>query len=203
MNTDPARPVPSHDALLDALERLALAVEYREDPTGQHPLRVGRLSADLAAALGLPADRIDLLRLASPLHDVGKIAVPDDILLKPGLLTTEEFEVMRQHAVVGGRILAGGRSPLFLMAEQIALTHHENWDGTGYPDGLPGEDIPLVGRVVAVADVFDAMTHARTYKPAWGVARAVEEIRTQSGRKFDPAVVAALLAHPASKDGHR
>ncbi len=180
-------------ARVEMVERLASAAEYRDDDTGQHTRRVGALAARIAAALGRPADEVETVRQAAPLHDVGKIGVPDEILLKPGRLTPAEFAVMQTHAAIGGRILSGARFPVLRAAEAIALTHHERWDGTGYPAGLAGEAIPLVGRVVAVADVYDALTHARPYKPAWSGQDAAAEIRRQSGRQFDPAVVAAFL----------
>jgi HD-GYP domain-containing protein (c-di-GMP phosphodiesterase class II) len=181
------------DAHLQTIHRLALAGEYRDDETGQHTRRVGDLAARIGAALGMDDEQQRLLREAAPLHDVGKIAIPDSILLKPGRLTAEEFKQMEGHTIVGGRMLAGGRGiPLLEMAEAIALTHHERWDGSGYPAGLSGAAIPLVGRVVAVADVFDALTHSRPYKDAWPVADAVAEIRSQAGRQFDPDVVRAF-----------
>jgi putative two-component system response regulator len=180
------------DARLDVLERLALAAEYRDDDTMEHTRRVGRTSALIACSLGLPEDQIELIRLAAPLHDVGKIGIPDGILLKPGRLTSEEFELMQNHVQIGMSILSGSRSFLLEMSAQIALTHHEWWDGTGYLAGLAGTDIPLAGRVVAVADVFDALTHDRPYKQAWTVDAALEEIRGLSGRQFDPRVVEAF-----------
>jgi putative two-component system response regulator len=159
----------------------------------QHTERVGRLSAALARELGMSEEEVELLRLAAPLHDLGKIAVPDSILLKLGRLTTEEFDQIKSHTQVGARILSGSRHPLLQLAEQIALTHHEHWDGSGYSPGVKGESIPLVSRIVAVADVFDALTHARPYKKAWPVADAVAEIRRQSGRQFDPRVAEAFI----------
>ncbi len=187
-------------ARVEVVERLAAAAEYRDDDTGQHTRRVGDLAARIAAALGRPADEVETLRLAAPLHDVGKIGVPDSILMKPGRLTPDEFAVMKTHAAIGGRILAGARFPLLLTAEAVARTHHERWDGTGYPAGLAGEAIPLAGRVVAVADVYDALTHARPYKAAWSPADAADEIRRQAGTQFDPAVVAAFLRGVPSPD---
>jgi putative two-component system response regulator len=182
------------DSQLHVLQRLALAAEYRDDETGDHTRRVGDLAARIGAALKMPEDELALLGEAAPLHDVGKIGIPDSILLKPGRLTDEEFGEMRRHTTFGAEMLAGGRGlPLLEMAERIALTHHERWDGGGYPFGLSGADIPLVGRIVAVADVFDALTHSRPYKAAWAVADAIAEIRRQSGKQFDPAVVDAFL----------
>jgi putative two-component system response regulator len=178
---------------VEILQRLAHAAEFRDDDTGQHTQRVGQLAARLAQELGLPEQQVELIRLAAPLHDLGKIGIPDYILLKPGRFAAHEYEQMKSHAAIGARILSGGRYPLLLMAEEIAYTHHERWDGSGYPLGLAGEDIPLTGRIVAVADTFDALTHARPYKHAWPIAEALTEIVRQSGEKFDPCVVATLV----------
>jgi putative two-component system response regulator len=177
---------------IEILERLALAAEYRDDDTGEHTKRVGLMSAKIAEALGQPEAEVELIRRAAPLHDVGKIAIPDSILLKPGKLTPEEFEHMKTHTTLGAKMLSGGRFPLLRRAEEIALTHHERWDGTGYML-LQGETIPIAGRIVAVADVFDALTSERTYKKAWPHDQSVEEIQHQSGRQFDPRVVEAFL----------
>lgn len=177
---------------LEALERLALAAEFRDDETGQHTQRVGVRSAMLAKAIGLPADRIEMIRCAAPLHDVGKIGIPDAILRKPGKLTSEEFEIMKTHTTIGAKILSGSGSPLLQMAEEIALTHHERWDGTGY-SGLAGERIPLTGRIVALADVFDALTNDRIYRRAIPLEDALAEIERQRGRQFDPRMVDAFF----------
>jgi putative two-component system response regulator len=182
-----------NEARLEVLERLAVAAEYRDDETGEHTRRVGRTSALIARALGLGDNRVELIRQAAPLHDVGKIGVSDRILLKPGKLTTEEFTLMKTHVTIGGSILSRSRSLLLQMAEQIACTHHEWWDGSGYMCGLRGTAIPIVGRIVAVADVFDALTHERPYKEAWPLERAVAEILNLSDRQFDPQVVEAFL----------
>ena len=178
---------------VEIVDRLAAAADYRDDDTGQHTRRVGNLAARLAAELGMPQEEIEVLRQAAPLHDLGKIGIPDSVLLKSGRLTPDEMQIMRTHATVGGRLLTGAKFAVLRLAEVVALTHHERWDGSGYPAGLAGVAIPLVGRIVAVADVFDALTHPRPYKPAWSVAEAVAEIRAQSGRHFDPAVVVAFL----------
>ncbi|MGH2573011.1 MAG: HD domain-containing phosphohydrolase [Actinomycetota bacterium] len=177
----------------ETLERLALAAERRDDDTGDHIGRVGQISALVAEALELPMDQIEMIRRAAPLHDVGKIGIPDGILLKPGKFTPEEFEQMKTHSAIGAQILAGSRVPLLQLAEEIALNHHERWDGSGYPKGLRGEAIPLAARIVAVVDVFDALTHERPYKEAWSEHDALEEIRKQSGKHFDPRVVEAFL----------
>jgi putative two-component system response regulator len=181
------------EAQVEILERLALAAEFRDDATRQHTQRVGAWSARLARKLGLADSIVELLRRAAPLHDLGKIGVPDSILLKLDRLSEEEFRVIKTHTQVGARILSGSSHPLLQLAEQIALTHHEHWDGTGYTPGLRGDAIPLVSRIVAVADVFDALTHARPYKPAWPVGEAVAEIERQSGQQFDPRVVEAFV----------
>jgi putative two-component system response regulator len=181
------------DSYIDTFERLALAAEYRDDDTGQHTLRVGRMAALLAQELGLPTRDVELLTRAAGLHDVGKIGIPDDILLAPRKLTIEEFEVVKTHTVIGAKILAGSRSPLLSMAEEIAWSHHERWDGRGY-GGLAGEEIPLFGRITTVADVFDALTHKRPYKEAWPLDEAIAEISRQRGEQFDPRVVDAFVA---------
>lgn len=180
-------------ARLEVLERLAAAAEYRDDDTGQHTRRVGESAARLARALGLPIDQVEAIRQAAPLHDIGKIGVPDQVLRKPGKLDAVEMETMRAHTTIGARILADGRSALLRLAEEIAQSHHERWDGTGYPEQLAGEGIPLAARIVAVADVLDALTHDRPYRRAWPMAAAIAEIRRESGGQFDPAVVAAFL----------
>ena len=177
---------------LEILERLALAAEYRDDDTGEHTKRVGRMSAEIAQALGLSPADVELIRRAAPLHDVGKIAIPDSILLKPSQLTSQEFEHMKTHTTVGAKMLSGGRFPLLQLAEEIALNHHERWDGTGYI-GLSAEAIPIAGRIVTVADVFDALRNERPYKRAWALEDAMDEIRRQSGQQFDPRVVEAFF----------
>lgn len=181
------------EARIEALERLALAAEYRDDQTFQHTERVGELSALLAAELGLNAAEVELLRHAAPLHDLGKIGIPDALLLKPARLTQDEFDYVKRHTTIGAQILAGGRSPVLRLAELLARCHHERWDGSGY-GGLKGEEIPLPVRIVTVADVFDSLVHARPYKDAWPLTDAVAEIARQQGRQFDPRVVAAFLS---------
>ncbi|GAC1431010.1 MAG: response regulator [Chloroflexota bacterium] len=189
-----ARTAALEAAGLEILHRLGLAAEYRDDDTGQHIQRVGNTAARLARALSLPEDEVEVIRQAAPLHDVGKIGIPDRFLLKPASLTTEEFALMKTHTTLGADVLH--RSPFAILqkAEEIALSHHERWDGTGYPRGLVGEEIPLSGRIVAVADVFDALTHARPYKGAWPAPDALAEIERLSGTHFDPRVVAAFLS---------
>jgi putative two-component system response regulator len=180
-------------AKLDALDRLALAGEYRDDSTQEHAQRVGRTAAQLAASLGLSAESVNIIRRAATLHDIGKLGIPDAILLKPGRLTGEEFLTMKTHTQIGFEILAGSSSELLRVAAQIALTHHEHWDGTGYPSSLADESIPIAGRLVAVADVFDALTHDRPYKHAWSITEAMGEIEHTNGTHFDPRVVQAFL----------
>ncbi|MBL8717191.1 MAG: response regulator [Myxococcales bacterium] len=181
------------DAHHEILERLAKAAEFRDDDTGEHTRRVGDLAGALAVKLGLDAAVADLIRRAAPLHDVGKIAIPDGVLLKPGKLTVEEFEVVKTHAHIGARLLGGSAIPLLVTAAAIAHYHHENWDGSGYPTGIRGEEIPLSARITAIADVFDALTHSRPYKRAWPVEEARAELARLSGVKFDPTLLRVFL----------
>ena len=187
------------DSQLEILERLANAGEHRDDDTGRHTQRVGQLSAALAHAMQLPAPFIEVIGRTAPLHDIGKIGIPDSILLKPSPLTADERAVMESHSEIGAKILAGGRSALIRSAEEIALHHHERWDGTGYPHRLRGAAIPVAARIVAIADVFDALTHDRPYRAAWPVEAAMKEIVAHRGTQFDPDLVDALvrLAPPA------
>lgn len=178
---------------LEMLGRLAHAAELRDDETGTHTRRVASLAEAIAEHLELDEESRRSLCCAAPLHDIGKIGVPDAILRKPGPLTAAEMEVMRTHTVVGGRILAGGRSDLMRTAEVVALHHHERWDGTGYPHGLAGPAIPLSARIVAVADFFDALTHDRAYRAAVPAPQVVREIARAAGSHFDPDVVKAFL----------
>lgn len=180
------------DAQTETFERLALAAEFRDDDTGEHTRRVGSSAALIASELELPADEVDMLRRAAALHDVGKIGIPDQILLAPRSLTVEEFEVVKTHTGIGARLLSGSRSPTLRMAEVVAWSHHERWDGTGYAS-ISGVDIPLVGRITTVADVFDALTHKRPYKVAWPVEEALTEIEAQRGKQFDPEATDAFL----------
>lgn len=180
------------EARLQVLHRLARAAEYRDDDTGQHTRRVGRSAARIASALGLPDSEVSGIRLAAPLHDVGKIGVPDAILLSKGRLSEADFEIMKTHCTIGADLLSSEDVPLLSLAAEIALSHHERWDGKGYPHSRSGDDIPLSGRIVAVADTFDALTHTRPYKRAWTVEEALKEIMDLSGEAFDPAVVAAF-----------
>jgi HD-GYP domain-containing protein (c-di-GMP phosphodiesterase class II) len=184
---------------LEIIKRLGQAVESRDEETGEHIERIAHLCHRLALAAGLGANEAELLRRASAMHDVGKIAIPDDILRKPDSLTPEEREVMQRHTDVGGDLLAGSRSPVVRLGEVIARTHHEHWDGSGYPAGLAGDEIPLAGRITAICDVFDALVTARPYKPAWAVEDALDEIRALSGSQFDPGLVELFLGLVASE----
>ncbi|HSK50756.1 MAG TPA: HD domain-containing phosphohydrolase [Solirubrobacterales bacterium] len=177
----------------ETVERLAKALELHDGETGQHVNRMAAIAAFLASRVGLDADHVLLLRTAAPMHDVGKVATPDGILQKEGALTPEEREVMERHATVGYEILADSESELLQLAATIALTHHERWDGGGYPRGLAGEEIPIEGRITAVADVFDALLSDRCYRSALSVDDAVQVIREGRGSHFDPQVVDALL----------
>lgn len=186
----------------EILDRLATAAEYRDDSTGQHTRRVSQLTAIIARRLRLPEEYVKVLQMGATLHDIGKIGVPDELLKKPGRLTPDEFASVQVHARIGGAILGNTRFPVLQVAREIALSHHEHWDGTGYPAGLSGHDIPLSGRIVAVADVFDALTQRRPYKEAWPVAEAIEELRRVRGTHLDPQCVDALLAALSRKVSH-
>lgn len=179
---------------LQIIRRLGRAAEYKDDDTGFHVIRMSHYSRMLALSEGVPEYRADLLFHAAPMHDVGKIGVPDSIMQKPGPLTPEEWVVVKNHPAIGAGIIGRHDNELLEMARVIALTHHEKWDGTGYPRGLKGEAIPLVGRIVALADVFDALTCDRSYKPAWPVEEAVAYVERESGRHFDPNLVPKFLA---------
>jgi putative two-component system response regulator len=177
------------ESQLEVVRRLSQAADSRDHDTGVHITRMSRLCAHLALAAGADQRVADMLLNAAPMHDVGKIGIPDHILLKPGKLDSEEWEIMRNHSAIGAELLAGSRSPVVQMGEVIALTHHERWDGSGYPRGLKGDEIPFVARVTAICDVFDALISERPYKPAWSLERARGEIQTESGKHFDPELV--------------
>lgn len=178
---------------LEVVRRLGRAAEYRDNETGLHILRMSKFSALMAKSLGWSDDDCELLLHASPMHDIGKIGIPDAVLLKPGKFEPPEWDVMKQHAAMGADILSDGDSELLKLARTIALSHHEKWDGSGYPKGLVGANIPQAGRIVAVADVFDALTSPRPYKKAWSIEEAVDFLKSQSGTHFDPEVVAHFL----------
>ena len=186
---------------LEILQRLAGAAEWRDEDTGAHVDRIGTLSHRLALAAGLSEEDAEMILHASTAHDIGKVGIPDAILLKPGGLTAAERRTMQGHAAIGASMLAGSSAPLLQLAEQIARTHHERWDGSGYPSGLRGEQIPLAGRICAVVDVFDALVSRRPYKRAWTLDEAIAELRAQRGRDFDPVLVDAFLSlAPAAYD---
>lgn len=183
-----------HNTRLEVIHRLGLAAEYRDNETGLHIIRMSKMSAELARAAGLPEDECEMILNSSPMHDIGKLGVPDSVLLKPGKLDADEWEIMKTHTLIGAEILSGGNSKLLEQALLIAMTHHEKWDGTGYPKRLKGEEIPLVGRIVALADVFDALTSERPYKKAWPVHTAIEYINDMSGKQFDPELVKLFVS---------
>ncbi len=177
------------DTRLQIIRRLGRAAEFKDDETGYHVIRMSHYCRLIALANGIPDYRAEILFNAAPMHDVGKIGVPDSILEKPGPLTPDEWSIVKRHPVIGAGIIGRHNNELLEMARVIALTHHERWDGSGYPRGLRGEAIPLVGRVVAVADAFDALTSTRPYKQAWPVEEAVALLRREAGRQFDPRLV--------------
>lgn len=177
----------------EILQLLGRAAEYRDDMTGSHTFRVGRLAGLIACRIGLSEEMVYSIRLAAPLHDIGKIGIPDDILLKPGRFEPHEFERMKEHTRIGSSILDGSSFSILRLAGVIAEAHHEKWDGSGYPSGLKGEAIPLEARIVALADFYDALTHERPYKRAWTPQETMDEIVKQSGLHFDPALVRAFV----------
>lgn len=174
---------------IEIVRRLGRAGEYRDNETGMHVVRMSQCCHRLALAAGVPQDKAALLLIAAPMHDVGKIGIPDQILLKPGKLTPEEWTVMQRHAEIGAEIIGVHDSELLVIARSVALTHHERWDGTGYPHGLKGEEIPIEGRIAALCDVYDALTSVRPYKPAWSPDAALAYIVGESGKAFDPDLV--------------
>lgn len=178
---------------LETIQRLSLVAEYRDDDTGMHIKRMSQYAVLLGKATGMKDEEAKLLFYAAQMHDIGKIKVPDHVLLKPGKLTPDEWEVVKFHTVLGSRILSGSKSKLLQMAELIALTHHERWDGTGYPTGLKGKDIPFVSRLCSLADVFDALTSKRPYKEPWPVEKAADEIKRLKGVNFDPELTDLFL----------
>jgi putative two-component system response regulator len=185
----------THRAHLDTIRRLVLAAEHKDRETAAHIERIGRYCQLIGMRLGLAPGEVEILRHAAPMHDVGKIAVPDAILLKPGKLTEEEWTVMKRHTVIGAEMLHGSPSPLLQAGEVIALAHHERWDGTGYPNGLAGEAIPLYARICAVADVFDALTSSRSYRDSLPHQTAYEMMDAQRGRHFDPALLEVFVTN--------
>lgn len=174
---------------LQVVQRLGLAAEYKDNETGLHVIRMSHVSRLIAEAAGFSEKAQEEILHAAPMHDIGKIGIPDAILSKPGKLTPEEWEVMKTHPSIGGRIIGEDDTGLLAVARRITLYHHERWDGNGYPHGLKGEDIPVEARIIAIADVFDALINARPYKPAWPVDKAVAQINSESGTHFDPTLV--------------
>jgi len=183
------------EAYLDTIFRLSIAAEYKDTDTAAHIHRMSRYSAILAEGLGLSAAEVETMRYASPMHDIGKLGVPDAILMKPGKLTPQEFKEIQKHTLYGAKILENAKADLLQASEVIALTHHEKWDGTGYPKNLKGEQIPLTGRIVALADVFDALTSKRVYKPAFSLEQSLDIIKEGAGTHFDPKVVQSFMGN--------
>lgn len=179
----------------DIINHLGRAAEYRDNETGMHILRVGNLSRLLGMASGFSEEKAHMLKHASMMHDIGKIGIPDDVLLKPGKLTAAEFDVIKMHPVIGAKIIGNPAADPLLMAKEIALTHHEKWDGSGYPNGLKMEAIPLVGRIVCIADVFDALTSMRPYKAPWPIDKAFGYIAEYAGQHFDPTLAKLFIEH--------
>ena len=190
-----ARTFDLEEAQIEIMERLARAAEYRDDNTGAHTFRVGHNAAELAAVAGMSSQEVELIRTAAPLHDVGKIGIPDSILLKPGPLTDEEFAIMKPHTVIGANILSGSRFRVLQLAEQIAMAHHEQWSGGGYPHGIAGEQIPIAARIVSIVDTFDALTHERPYKDAWPADKALAVIREGAGTRYDPRLTELFIEY--------
>jgi putative two-component system response regulator len=181
-------------ASLDTIHRLSRAAEYRDEDTGAHIKRMSQYSAAVARKMGLNEETVEIILYATPMHDVGKIGIPDHILLKPGKLDPDEWQIMKQHTIIGAQILQGSDAEFIKLAKVIALTHHEKWDGSGYPKGLRGSKIPLAGRITAIADVFDALTTKRPYKEPFSLEKSFGIIKQSRGNHFDPGVVDAFFA---------
>lgn len=178
---------------IEIIRRLGIAGEYRDNETGLHVVRMSQYCYRLAVAAGVSLSQAEMLQLTAPMHDIGKIGIPDHILLKPGKLNDEEREAMKRHTVIGAEIIGNHPSALLMMARSVALSHHERWDGTGYPAGLVGESIPFEGRIASICDVFDALTSIRPYKKAWPFDDAIDYIAAESGKAFDPVLVSLFL----------
>ena len=183
------------NAYMDTIHRLALAAEYKDEDTGDHILRMSRYCVLIAEKLGLPDKAVENILYAAPMHDIGKIGIPDQVLMKKGRLTAEEFDLIKTHTVIGGKILADSSAEILQVAERIAVSHHEKWNGAGYPRGLAGEAIPIEGRITALPDTFDALTSRRPYKEPYPVETALGIIKKERGRQFDPRVVDVFMAH--------
>ncbi len=183
------------EAYLDTIYRLSLAAEFKDEDTGDHILRMSHYSGLLAEMHGLPAKAVKRIRYAAPMHDIGKIGIPDGILGKPGKLSAEEFEVIKTHTTIGARLLSNSNSDIIQTAHDIALCHHEKWNGSGYPHGIRGADIPIEARIVALADVFDALTSKRPYKEPFSIEKSVDIIRNDRGSHFDPDITDLFLDH--------
>ncbi|MDM8551901.1 HD domain-containing protein [Desulfobacterales bacterium HSG2] len=182
-----------NEAYLDTIQRLVMAAEYKDEDTGAHIVRMSQYSALIAEKLGLPSAEVKNILYAAPMHDVGKIGIPDSILMKPGKLTIEEFNIMKNHTTIGAKILADSKAKILQTAQKIAISHHEKWNGRGYPQGLSGDKIPIVGRIAAVADVFDGLTSKRPYKDPYPTEVAVDIIRKERGEHFDPDVADVFI----------
>jgi len=178
---------------LQIIERLGRAAEYKDDDTGLHVIRMSRYSYILGLAAGMSESEAEMLMSAAPMHDIGKIGIPDNILKKPGKLDNEEFDIMRTHCEIGAKIIGDDSSELLKMAKIVAMSHHEKWNGFGYPNKLKGEEIPRIGRIVAIADVFDALTSKRPYKDAWSIEDAVQLLEESAGEHFDPQLVSLFI----------
>ena len=178
---------------LKIVQRLGVAAEFKDNETGMHVVRMSMVSQHLGLAAGMSETEAETLLHAAPMHDIGKIGIPDNILLKPGKLSPEEWKIMKTHTTIGARILGDEQREPLRLARTVALTHHEMWDGKGYPTGLAGQEIPLAGRIVAIADVFDALTSERPYKKAWSVDQAVEFMKKEAGSHFDPDLLSLFL----------
>jgi len=182
-------------AYLDTIYRLVIAAEYKDEDTGDHIIRIGHYSSLIAEKLGMSDAKTKDMLYAAPMHDIGKIGIPDHILLKPGRLTDEEFDIIKTHTIIGAKILSNSNSKIIILAEQIALSHHEKWNGQGYPNGISGNNIPLEARIVAIADGFDALTSKRPYKKTFSVETAIEIMKKERGQHFDPDVLNIFLAN--------
>ncbi len=187
------RTIELQDTRLEIIRRLGMAAEYRDNETGEHIIRMSQMSSLLGKLTGMKGDESELLLNASPMHDIGKIGIPDSIMLKPGKLSSDEFNLMKTHTTIGGDLLDGHDSELMVSARLIALTHHEKWDGSGYPKGLKGEEIPLEGRITGIVDVFDALSSKRPYKGPYPVDKVCELIKRERGKHFDPSLVDLFL----------